>query len=299
MAGNYPDVPDHRMAIDRDGTTLSRIDHNASTVTALGGLATMNAEHGNGVTIYSANSGNFSGLLIFPELRDIKGVYHGVMTSSNGGTVTNQGFQWSPNTTNGLDGTWTSLGAFPYVWQNGNQGTNQIETDKQWFRENITPYNLTGVKAVRWRMNFGTGGGMQFRIRGHLYGQPTAGQAPNRLRFWHPTLDQEIPGAYFDFGDVARNTVLDKTFRVKNPSATLTAYSVSLTREALTDTSPTNVSAYQFSSDGVTFSDSLNLGDLAPSAISPVVYVRRTTPASAVLALWNVRFVASAASYAP
>jgi hypothetical protein len=128
----------------------------------------------------------------------------------------------------------------------------------------------------------------------HLYGSPSS--APDRLRIWHPSLDQEVGGAYFDWGNVPRGAVLQRQFRVKN-GRSLTAKSVSLSVEALTEASPAVVPMYAFSLDGATWSSSLVLGDLAPGATSAVVTVRFTCDPTAQLGLWTQRIVATAAQW--
>lgn len=291
MVGTYPDAPGQRMAYDRDGTSLVRVLYSASSVSTFSGIDTMNAEAGNGVTLASGTNppelGTIGAGLIFPELRDVVGVYHGIYLAWNNGTPTYNGMYWSPDTTNGIDGTWTLVSA----------PTRRSETDKVSMRNDIEAHSLTGVKGLMFRATIGSAGGRVFRARVHVYGSPSAGAAPNRLRFWDPTLDQAVTPAFFDWGDVNRSTTLTKTFRIKNPSSTLTANSVTLAVEALSDTSPTNTSAHEFSTDNITFASSINIGNLAPGALSSVLYVRRTTPASGVLGLWWCRLVASAASF--
>jgi len=285
MAGNYNDVPGQRMAYDRDGTVCVYVNGTSATQQAQSLMVTMN-DHGTTGWNFP-DEGNLQGVLIFPEKRDIVGVHQAVEYGGSSGWNTYYGFKTSVDTTNGIDGTWVTQ-ASPTT------GIGNRES----MRENITPYNLTGIKAVKWHWaGSWYGAGQYFRIKPHLYGGPTSGEAPNRLRFWHPTLDQEVDGAYFDWGDIPRSTTVDKDFRIKNPSATLTAETVGLTMEALTDTTPSNVGQHSFTTDGVTFASSVNLGDLAPGVISPVVTLRRVTVADAVFSLWWTRIVASASAW--
>lgn len=272
MAGNYPDVPAPRMAFDRDGSTGARVSSsNAIVALTQTELQQINNET-NGEISNSDVGARYA--IIFPQLRDVAGyfIYSGLTTFF-------KDISTSVNTTNGLDGTWVIQSANPTAITNSSPG----------YRSNIQTVTWAGVKAVRFRtVDTGWNWGM------HLYGTITAGQTPDRLRAWHPTLDEPLDdntsadGAHFDWGDIQRNTTSDKTFRIKNNSATLTANSIAINQEALTDTTPTVASQFTFS-DGGAFASSINIGSLAPGAISPVITKRYTRPSNATLSLWTSR----------
>ena len=291
MAGSYPDVPGLRMAHDRDGTVGFKFNYGTggslATLTS-GNLVTLNDESSGGVQIWDSGSAeHFAFGLIFPELRGVQGVR---MYATGFGNTTGSAVEWSANTTNGLDGTWTATSGYT---------DTTVGFSVTGLRTGITTLALTGVRAIRVRRAANaTFGASSWNVSTfHVYGSPASGENPNRLRWWHPTLDQEITGPYFDLGDVARGSTNIVTFRIKNQSATLTANSVEIAAEALTDTSPTNVSQHLFSSDGATYVTPLSVGNLAPGAISSVLYMRRDTSASATLSLWWTRFVATATSW--
>lgn len=289
MAGNYPDVPGHRMAYDRDGSQLVRTHVETGTAVALNTISTMNAE-GGPITLLSGTNppevGVHRATIIFPELRDVVGVWHAGNVTQNTGSFSYDGLFWSTNTTNGVDGTWVAVTA-----------ANGAQSSKTSMRSDIRSVNLLGAKAVAFQFTTSDTGSRVADIQAHLYGSPASGQAANKLRFWHPTLDQELAGAYFDWGDTPRNAVLTKTFRVKNPSASLTANNVTLTTEALTDTTPTLPGQHTYSIGGGAYSTSLNIGNLTPGTISGVITVKRQVPSDAALSLWWARIVASAASW--
>ena len=290
MAGNYPDVPGHRIPYDRNGS----VGFHLSSTGVITSLSATRLVGGNdedpGSTNYLDNQPNSTDTtlqrtgIILPEPHDVVGFYF----STNGGFPGSALVETSVNTTNGLDGTWV------------NQGTaasfNKTNS-KNAMRSQISAVTWSGIVGVR--VGWQGGAGEQYVYSLHVYGSPSAGEAPDRLRFWDPVLNQQVAGHHADLGDLSRNTVTSKTFRVHNPSVTLTAYSVGLTTEALTDSSPTNVGQYEFSVNSGAYASTANLGDLAPGATSPIITWRRTTPASAALSVWNVRAVASAASYAP
>lgn len=284
MAGSYSDVPGHRMAYDRDGTAAFLIGTNGAVAQKSASALTGGNDESLSTVIDNEPNSTDTGLrrfgLIFPELRDVAGITLMGDNYNGWGNV-----ETSPDTTNGLDGTWTSRGS---------AGSFVTSHNVISMRTGIVAVSWVGTKGIR--VGYYGGPNDQRWPTMHVYGSPAAGQAASRLRFWHPTLDQEVGGAYFDWGDTPRNAVITKTFRVKNPS-TQTAHDVTLTTEALTDTTPTNVSQHAYSLDGVTFSSSLNIGNIAPGAISPVVTVRRQVPADAALSLWWARIVASAQSW--
>lgn len=280
MAGNYPDVPAPRMAFDRDGSVGVRVS-STNTVVALTQTELQQINNETDGEISNSDVGARYAI-IFPQLRDVLGyfVYSGLASFF-------KDISTSSNTTNGLDGTWTIQSASPTASTSSAPG----------YRNNIQTVSWTGINAVRFRtVDTGWNWGM------HLYGAIVAGQTPDRLRMWHPTLDEPLDdptsadGAYFDWGDVQRNTTSDKTFRIKNNSTTLTANSITISQETLTDTTPTVNSQFTFS-DGGAFAASINIGNLAPAAISPVITKRFTRPSNATLALWASRTIANPGSW--
>ena len=129
----------------------------------------------------------------------------------------------------------------------------------------------------------------------HLYGTLAAGESPDRLRIWHPTLDEEVTGPYFDWGDRKRSSVTTRDFRIKNNSPSLTAADVEVSIEALTNSNPTLLSpTHQFakaSNPGV-FSATQTIDELVPGEVSEVLTVRYSVPTDAVLSLWAARILA-------
>jgi hypothetical protein len=271
------------MAYDRDGTVFVRTDTNRLNPSILS-QAQAQAMNDDVQAFNTVNPGYAT--LIFPELRDVKGylVNFGGQVGTN-----NLGIQTSVNTTNGVDGTWTGQGN----WVNSSATVGQMRTD-------IQTVNFLGVKAISFG-GFPSGGWWSHGAM-HVYGTIAAGQTPDRLRFWHPTLDEALDdntsadGAWLDFGDATRSTTADKTFRIKNNSSTLTANGINLTTAALTDASPTLPAQFTYS-DGGAFSTSLSVGNLAPNTLSAVITIRRTTPSNAALSLWTARVTADPTSW--
>lgn len=279
MAGNYPDVPSWRFALDRDGTQWFWMDDsNVVTAMTTGQVAILQDESDSEID----NTGPRV-LLIFPELRDVDGYFiEGWRDFAPSGVTV----ETSVNSTNGVDGTWVTqrVGYFD---------TNPVNPR---YRTSIQSSTFLAIKAVR----LSTVGANNFRWRCvHLYGEPSPAQNPNRLILWHPTLDQRVGQAYFDWGNVPRSSSADVTFRVKNNSATLTASAVRVAMDVLTDTTPSVPGQHSISKDGMTFGAQQTLvADLAPGAISPILTLRRVTPTNAVLSVWAHRIFAEAGGWA-
>jgi hypothetical protein len=191
----------------------------------------------------------------------------------------------STNTTNGLDGTWTQVGP--------NVPVPSHPSVAPYYRDGIISATSLGIKALRIKLAGALGGFSTL----HLYGNPSAGQNPNRLAIWHPTTDTHVTGPYFDWGDVPRSSSQDRTFRVKNLSPTLNAVGIGLGLEALTDTAPSVPGQHTLSTDGTTFTATISISDLAPGGISPVLTMRRVTPTNATLGTWAGRLFAQATSW--
>jgi hypothetical protein len=274
------------MAYDRDGSVGFFLS-DSGTVAELTEtqMKYMNDETNNEVLEVRAwNSGGVGGYvgLIFPEQRNVVGVWVHMLESDDGpGSM-----QVSSDTTTGQDGLWTSYGGF---------GWNT--SAKPGYRTNITATVANGIQGIRFYI--GNGGlSNHKRLSGfHVYGAVVPGTDSDRLRFWHPTLDEEVPGHYFDWGNVPRATTLIREFRIKNVHPTLTAVGVGTTFEALTEASPTLASQHDFSTNGIVWSASASIGTLAPGQVSDVAYFRRNTSATAALSVWSGRIIASASSY--
>lgn len=286
MAGFYPDVPSPRMAYDIDGTIMAVVFPSGSITTrSASECRNMNDEAFDQPELIGKNTAYLT--FIFPQFRDIThySLWGGNLGGNNGRITT------SSDTTNGYDGTWTDHGTYALV-----------NANKAALREEMKPLTVSGVKAIRFGVTGNLNGGSQRPGLVHLYGRLATGETPDRLRIWHPTLDEPLDdntsadGAHLDWGDTTQGTTADKQFRIKNNSTTLTANSVALTTEVLSDTTPA-LGAQLTYSDGGSFATSITIGTLAPGAISPVLTVRRATDAAANLGLWWLRTVAEAGSW--
>jgi hypothetical protein len=280
MAGNYPDVPGNRIAYDRDGTQVVWLNQNYTAVGGDTSQAKITALNSEDLVMTSAGGSypNNPGVaFIFPVPMDIVG---GLVQCEGGYNAS--AFQSSTDTTNGLDGTWAATTAL-----GSTAGTSLVS-----LRNNIVPCSITGVIGFRFKQLYNR----YYAI--HLYGHPSTGQTLDDLVIYDSTLDQQVGGAYFDFGDVPRGSVHDKLFRVKNISPDKTAYSITLGMETLTDASPSFVAQHTLSTDGTNFSPTVNIGDLAPGAVSGQITLRQTLLTNAALSLWWARVNADADHWA-
>jgi len=290
MAGNYPDAPSWRMAWDKDGSTGFWISR-TGVVTEFTSpqKANINDEAGDSwesITVGSGSSPFYIGV-VFPEPRDIDGYWLNI-SSGNGNTLS--GFvEVSADTTNGQDGTWTSIGAWTGPSETG-------PAPKPLFRTAVlstTQLNKRGIRVVQSNANSSSPRVNQI----HLYGEPVPGANPNRLELWHPTFDEKLPPAYLDFGNTPRSSSEDRAFRVKNLSAVQTAGQARVAMDVLTDATPSVPAQHTLSYGGGSFLAQVNIGDLAPGAISGPVTIRRITPSNAALGLWAFRVFAESTNW--
>ncbi len=284
MVGFYPDNTSYRLPYDQDGTRVFAYN-SAGGITEQSDAIVRNLNSEESVIVQY--SGSFVGMIfIFPRLMNIYQAFIPHYASLPSFTPS-----YSTNSTNGIDGTWTNC---PTVVR----PTLPFLNTKPFMRQSAYRTNVLalGCRALKLPIQYPP----QWPL--HLYGEIVS-LSGDRLALWHPTLNQEIGPAYFDFGDVKAGTTSNKTFRVKNLSAGMTAGSIQVSRETLTEsnesaTSPTIASQFTFTQDGSSYFSTLNLpSSLSPGGVSSVITVRRQTPLDAQLSLFTARIVASASSW--
>lgn len=276
MAGNYADPTSWMMALDRDGSVMTEYSPSAGLVYEIPNSGIVGVTKTASTVPLVPHLKDAWWCIIFPELRDIDAYF---LADNFDGFDQGQ-IQTSVNTTNGMDGTWTTLAsALTYP------------TSVTTWRTAIRAETALGVKGVRF-WTPGSGNGIFSNLRAlHLYGEVSPG-SPDRLAFWSATADQKMSPATPDWGDVPRSSSDDFQVRVKNLSGTKTAGNVRVSFDTITDTTPSVPSQHMASLDGVTFFAQVNIGSLAPGAISAPVTIRRVTPSNAILGLWALRMSA-------
>lgn len=281
MVGFYPDSPSWRIAYDEDGTRGVYIDPSSviTDLTSADLVKLNNEDNSDGVAIGDNSSHSIA--LLFPCLMDIDACFAAIDFGTRVSSI-----KTSVDTTNGVDGTW--------VTQSVGSALSGVGL-KPVMRQEIVSGTWGGIRGVRF---YGVSSGTTRALSTvHLYGEPTAGQTLDRLVLWHPTLNQRVGAAYFDWGDTPRGSSADKTFRVKNLSPTLTATAPRISLETLTDGSP-SVPGYHTLSKGAGFASQQNLANIAPGGISAeTCTLRRTTPTNAQLGLWDLRIQAEATTW--
>lgn len=276
MAGSYPDVPGTRLAYDVDGTQMHLIDgSNNVTQQSQAIMQGLNnddnsAPIGLGAPWYA---------FMFPEPVDLTGYFLSATTE-----IGYQSYNalYSTDTTNLLDGTWASPGGGGASWD---------QPVSPAYRTAIQLVNLLNVRAIKYYLTC-PGNGTLKAV--HFYGTYNPVGNQDKLLIWHPTLDQQIAGPYFDWGNTPRSSNNTKQFRVKNVSSTLTANSTTVNIESYGVGQPW----HELSDDGVTYSTSVSIGALAPGAISPVLYSRYNLPGNAPLGPATAKMSATALSWA-
>jgi hypothetical protein len=282
MAGNYPDPSSWRMALDRDGSQITYGSESGAVANLSAGSLITAGDDSSATTVNLTFGGGDEVIfiaVIFPELRDIDG--YAVFTTASPDWVV----QTSTNTTNGQDGTWTTI----------NASYDPPNNTSAW-RTAYTSGTALAVLAIRFYYANGISSVTLGSI--HLYGEPAPGTNPDRLVFWDAATDNKMPPATLDWGNVPRSSSDDRTVRVKNLSATKTAANVRVSFDILIDGSPSVPGQHLVSYGGGAFLSQVNIGTLAPGAISGPITVRRVTPSSAQLGLFAPRISAVADTFA-
>lgn len=281
---------DREWVFEKDGTVGFQLD-DSGIITHLsqGELNGLNNEANSDKVAVGRYESQWMGL-IFPQPVDIIGHY---ITGRYSSGWAWRHLQTSVDTTNGMDGNWVTRNS-NYALSNAAPVPNH--------RTNIVSVAWNGIKSVRHGMSsdgYDSGAWKTF----HLYGTISNYAGIDTLRFWHPTLDEPLDdntvadAIHLDWGDVTRGTTADRTFRVKNNSATLTANTITVSTSTLYNTTPTLESQITYDYNGSGFNPTATIPSLAPGAISTVVTVRKATDIGATLGQWSMQTRAEATSW--
>lgn len=289
MAGIYADIPGTRFALDQDGSVAKL--RNISTGSAWADITVSVSavmDTGNDDFIDLAGIGEdhtWEMSVAFPEPRTLNGLFCTYAAGAGGEQAPT--FYYSLDTTDGTDGTWTVF--------TGPTRMVTAGTLRPFYRSSIGTFGpLISVKGVRWRQGHVNNFGSFHRIYCfHLYGsRPMTGV--DRLAFWNPTTDQALTAAYLDFGDHPQGTVTTRQFRIKNISSTQSANTITVIANDLDNEFGGNL---KVSTDNSTYLSSISIGNLASGLISPILYVRRTVPATESAIQRSARLLANAGSW--
>lgn len=280
MAGSYPDAPGQRMAYDEDGTVMWKGDCGpgqtfgslqTGTIAYITGNTLRYCNEEDTVSTYTGRSdSNYGYSWIFSEQRDIYG--WNLWVTTGGSTAEAYNIQLSPNSRDGITGSWTILDDYYpnpswllYAWDT-------------WYRLGINA--VAGLAATSFRFVVWGGpliGGAGTLWRCHIYGNISAGYTPNRLLFIDQDTGLEFT-APLDWGDVPRGVVLDHDIKVKNNSGTLTASTNQITFQDISQTSDTWYTIKE--TGGGAFGSSLSIASIAAGVTYPsggnVITIRLT-----------------------
>jgi hypothetical protein len=239
---------------------------------------------------------------VFPEHRDLYGWW---FTVAAGNIYSeNQLFvvACSTDSTNGYDGTWTTLASFQpsSYWEDYDQRffTGIFNPRIGEFRNDLWLVNQPGVRAIRITSGWESGfiSPCDFRAV-HFWGTISAGETPDRLLF----IDNDTGLEYTkpqDWGDTPRGLTQDHDIKIKNNSSTLTANSITLDFKSEYLESDT---WHTIKETGGSFGTTLNITSIAPGASYPastnVITLRNAVPSDAQIGLYECRLEASAPTW--
>lgn len=278
---DYNDYPDTKFAYESDGTTILfyYLDNETSRTNAQ--LRDLNSIKGTGHEVPNDGYSWVHWIFIFPELRDISSMY----LAEGPSRPSDYQCWWSPDTTNGVDGTWTSV-SVPTDYSMPGEGYNRM-------RKGIDYVGLTGVRAIKLRISVTLGifldsGGKINLI--NMFGRKSVDG--DRLALWHPTLDYEISSHYLDWGNFDYGDATN-TFRVKNCSPTMRAINPTLYFDNTTDTWTWIKDMHALSYKGSEYGPTVTLETLASKEVSDVVTMRRSVPSGTTRSRFQLRLNSS------
>lgn len=286
----YTTIPSYRIPYDRIGAVGFHSQAGVwsqLTQTQVNGL---NSERFAGAGIEAGSDSNIYDGIVLPEPYDVRG-WAFLATAKYPEPSRTMVIQTSVDSTTGQDGVWVTQGTPVAMPGYGSPQEN-------YWRSNIVSVNLDGIRGLRiYRPDAwgGATGNLVYHL--HVYGYPSVGFDTNRLEVWDSTLDQRASATALDWGDVARNTIEIRQVRIKNLSATQTANAVTVSATGINAVGTEATSQHSFSLDNITFTTSVSLGNLAPGAISPVIYVKRNTLTASPIGLYATRVTAVPASW--
>lgn len=224
----------------------------------------------------------------------------------------------SVDTTNGLDGTWVFLdeyvrGSMTRVTGisvvnllTGAVSNNQTAiSPKDYYRllqandgvgimplAGVATRNVVGVRIYPYSQRKVTVSDNSLPLSSihlHLYGEPDSDALGNDyLQAWRSDMDMRLGGATLNWEDVPLSSSSDKQFRIKNQSTIHTANNVVISAtDLLFYPTPSPAAQFVFSLDGLTWASSVTVSAIGPGTVSSVIYIRRVTPANAVLTTWS------------
>lgn len=287
----FDEAPSRRMAWDADGSVaLVTADLNGfsapvgelpgGSYSDLTGTQKTNfnneSQAANSITTNNQKRRWFA--LLFPEPRELDGIYWSASTAKN--EPNGEWVTYSLDTTNGIDGAWV----------------NAVQTARYTvvtsdYRDEITSKAVPSVKGLMAFLDGTIGDDVRWSSF-HVYGVISAGETPDRILF----LDTENADATFtkvlDFGDVPRGQTTTRTFKIKNNSGSKTINTIQITAE---DIWLNAGDWYTFGDNGVDYQATFAVGNLGPGS-TKLLYLKQVIPGAETVGPQAGRIKASHAS---
>lgn len=277
----YPSPPGPRIPYEADGTQVYILPSDRASSVSSDSVSFLNNEsYSTSDSLRLPVASGYRASFLFPYAYDISGICvisdHSSVTATPSTSVDAVG-PW--------EGTWVPRSVANVVATT----TAAVRTAT---RTNITNVSWRGVKAL----NFTFGAYSTRAVQAiHLYGRPS--NPSKHLTLWHATDDSPAPMSSLDWEDKGRGGVYETSFRVKNLSTTLNAYTVTVSSDAPTHGTPDIGAMLFFSTDRVTWRGVLPIGAIAAGTTSTRLYVRLVLPTDAPLDGWVQRIKFDAGSW--
>jgi hypothetical protein len=259
------------MPYQLDGTVVKQIDATVGVVKTFTPteLVELNDEDYVGIDLAAYFFSNGWITFFFPELVDITQIFaisSFIYGATSYGVPTS--IQWSPDSTNGLDGTWNNA-----VMPNGYNG-NSVQLDA-WRTGFKAMTGVTGAIALRIRFNSHAGEGFRKLHIIHLYGHKHAGETIHDILFLDALNGDAEFAIPLDFGDIPSGTSIHKQIKLQNVSGTLTANNITVTVLDPADPPPQTGDTIRINfTDTDPWNTTETVVILAPGAKSAIIYVK-------------------------
>lgn len=279
--GLYDLPPSRRFAYDRDGSVwYYRQAGSAWTALSQAWIDELNDEDNTNLSWPTTQADPLEIVIIFPELREIDGLFCGSQIYASFSFISS--FEWSADTTNGTDGTWSSPTSLSH------HGTPYAQ-----YRDDIETTVISGARAIRFKLpKDGLSYGVWKCV--HIYGSVTSA-TEDRIYFLDPYFSDAVFTQPLDYPEIPRGTTSTRPLKLKNASPTLTASTVQITAEDL------YLEAgdwYDFSLDGLTsWESTLLVGTFTPGEVK-TIYMRQAIAEAATLGLQTGRLRVNVGSWA-
>ena len=217
-------------------------------------------------TSYKTGGYDYYLLFFFPELVDVTAFFVIAQGKING-QLYSADIDWSDDSTNGLDGTWTAA-TLP---SGQNALTMNLDSWRTGFKQ-IT--GISGASVIRLKISTTDIYPVQYLRICHLYGHKHAGETPDDILFLDPDDSDNEYVLPMDFGDVPTASSSQRKVKFHNDSGSLTASTIEITvvdpddliRIGVTNTGP--------------WLTTQSIASLGPGATSSTYYVKCEAPSA-------------------